>query len=159
MNKIKYLENSLGRLLHWIAAADAKIAPILAIDTAMIGFLAALSSKSIEWTPIRCISASTAAFFLVGSLAMLFFAAFPRTTGPKGSLLFFGGITGYGLSAYKSKVQELKIDQYFEDLAAQCYRNAEIANAKFKWLRLSMRALFVAAPFWIVAVYALYGGK
>lgn len=150
------LEKTLDRLLFWIAAADSKIAPVLAIDTAMLGVLAAIAPKLGAWTLLAVISTALALLFLLTSLGLLFFASFPRTRGPKGSLVFFGGITERERSVFVGEITDLHFSRYCEDLATQCYRNAEIAGLKFRYVRLAMTALLAAIVPWLLTVYVLY---
>lgn len=153
----KMLEKNLDRLLHWIGAADSKIAPILAIDTAMIGVLAALYSKlsvSLGW----CLWLVIPSVIVLGlSILTLAIAVFPRTKGPEGSTIYFGGIASCEFKTYKAKMCELHPEEYRDDLIAQCHRNAQIAAEKYKWVKRSMICLFPGIVFWVPAVYVLYG--
>jgi hypothetical protein len=150
------LEKTLERMLYWIAAADNKVAPVLAIDTAMLGILAAIAPKPGAWTLAAVITTLLALSLLFLSLGFLFYASFPRTHGPKGSLVFFGGITERKRSVFVAEITNVQVHQYCEDLAAQCYRNAEIAGLKYRYLRLAMTMLLAAIIPWMLAVYVLY---
>lgn len=149
------LEKTLERMLYWIAAADNKVAPVLAIDTAMLGILAAIAPKPGAWTVAAVITTCVAIALLFSSLGFLFYASFPRTHGPKGSLVFFGGITERERSVFLAEITNLQINQYCEDLATQCYRNAEIAGLKYRYVRLAMTTLLAAIIPWMLAVYVL----
>lgn len=152
----QYLETTLARLLDWIRAADIKIAPILAIDTTMLGVFAALAPKHQRWTILAAIVAVLAVIPLLVSLFFLFFAAFPRTKGPKGSLLYFEGIKSREPNDFLKAVQEMSKGQLIEDLANQCHRNAEIASAKYAHLRTAIGALFLSVIPWLFLVFLLY---
>lgn len=154
MQDTTMLEKTLDRLLQWIRAADAKANFILALDTAMLGVLAALATKPLT-CPAWYVCPGLAAFGLLVSMCMLAVAAFPRTTGPPGSLIYFGGIVSHERKTYVAKLRELSPEDYSEDLAQQCYRNAEIAEAKFKWIQRSMIALFSSVLPWLLALYCL----
>jgi hypothetical protein len=151
------LEKTLERMLYWIAAADNKIAPVLAIDTAMLGIVAAIAPKPGAWNPAAVITTALSLLLLFSSLGLLFYASFPRTHGPKGSLVFFGGITERERSAFVAEITSLNLSNYCEDLAVQCYRNAEIAGLKYRYVRLAMTSLLAAILPWMLAVYILYG--
>lgn len=101
-------------------------------------------------------TASVAGLLLLCSIAALAGATFPRTRGPKRSLLYFGGITSYDSEAYLQQLLAESTDQYLADLARQCHRNAEIAAAKFHLLRLALFALFCSVVPWLIAVAGLY---
>ncbi len=159
MDKLDYLEKELSRLLAWIQAADSRASIILPIDTAMLGLMAALLPKYI------CISNQMLAFPILAMLLLLFsitclvFSSFPRTDGPKNSIIFFNGIAKRNINEYESSVLNLTINEYESDLIQQCHINAEIADVKYQWVKRSMAGLFLATPFWIISIYLLYGLK
>ena len=153
------LETNLARLLGWIAAADAKLSPILAINSAALGALAAFAGPIQNWTPTMIVLVATTLLLLTISLLNIFLANFPRTSGPKGSLVYFGGITDAGPDQFVSRILTVSLDEYAHDLAQQCYRNAQIAGEKFQHVRLAMVYLFVALVPWAVAIYLLYRAR
>lgn len=157
ISSLDVLEKTLERMLYWIAAADSKVAPVLGIDTAMLGVIAAIAPKPGHWTLGAAVSAFLTVALVFASLVLLFLASFPRTAGLKGSLVFFGGITERERSLYVAEITDLKGQQYCEDLAIQCYRNAEIAGLKYRYVRLAMTTLFAAIIPWMLAVYLMYG--
>jgi hypothetical protein len=53
-SRLDLVDRILSRNLSWVAAADTKIAPVLAIDTAMLGVLAALAPVGFQWTMDSC---------------------------------------------------------------------------------------------------------
>ncbi len=151
MSATDVLEKTLARLLHWIAAADTKMSWLLAIHTAMLGVLVALTPKPLVWG-LGSVSSVIAGLILLVSVLMLTAVAFPRTDGPKESLIYFGGIVSYEYETYRANISGLNPEDYCDQLTQQCYRNAEIANAKFKWLQGSMITLFIAIIPWLVAL-------
>jgi len=153
---VELLHKTLDRMLYWIAAADNKVPPILAIDTTMLGILAAIAPKPRDWGPETVALAVVVLLLLSSSLFFLFCASFPRTDGPKGSLVFFGGITDRKESVFISDISSVSILDYCNDLATQCYRNAEIAGLKYRYVRLAMTTLLLAIVPWMLAVYLLY---
>ena len=156
--RLALLDRALSLNLAWIGAADAKVAPLLAIATAMLGVLAALAPKSSGWLTIPAIIAAIASGLLIVSLGCLVTAVFPRLTGPKGSVIFFGGIASFDQNKYLARVQSITADDLLEDSASQVHRNAQIAQSKFVCVKWAFILLFVAIPFWLVAVGLLYGG-
>ncbi|HEX8211617.1 MAG TPA: Pycsar system effector family protein [Longimicrobium sp.] len=151
------LEKTLERMLLWIAAADNKVAPVMAIDTAMLGVVAAIAPKPGNWTLGAGLTTAVTVALIFASLIILFFAAFPQTSGPKGSLVFFGGITQRDLDVFVTEITDLPIGNYRKDLAHQCYRNAEIAGRKYRYVKFAMATLFAAIIPWMLAVYLMYG--
>lgn len=158
-DRVSFLEKNLARQLAWIAVADSKISFVFAIDMALLGVLAALSPKqAADWTVATAVFGALAAVACGASLALLSVASFPRTRGPKGSLLFFGGISKRDSSQFKESACELTTEAYLDDLCAQCHRNAEIAESKFAWVQRALLALYLSIAPWAVAVYLLYAG-
>ena len=153
------LEKNLARILGWISAADARVAPLFAINTAMLGVVAALLPKPALWEKLPLVTAVLTMICLGASLVCIFLTTIPRTTGPKSSLLFFGGIAQKDAQQYHQAIKEHRDDDYLQDLAYQVHRNAEIANAKFKWIGFAMRWTLVGALPWLFAVFLLYQNK
>lgn len=157
MNKADYLEKELFRLIEWIKAADARISLILPLATAMLGALAALAPEFDNWTVFGGINFAFASFFLLLSVMFVAFASFPRTNGPKDSLIFFSGINGKSLEGYKDAVNNLSEEGYIEDLVNQCHVNAKIAEAKFHWVKISIFFLLLSSIPWVLSIFSFYG--
>lgn len=153
---IKTLETSLARLLSWIGAAEARISLVLGLDTAMLGAIAVFAPSPKLWTVAASSFAAVAVTSLVLSLAALAFASFPRTDGPKKSLIYFGGIVSRDSDQFLVDMRTLSASQHIEDLCRQCHRNAEIAEAKFGWVKRAQIVLFLAIAPWGVALFLLY---
>lgn len=151
------LENTLARLLQWISAADSKTGPVLAIDTAMLGALAALTPQPGKWTVLMALSAALTLTLLGVSIGYLFLAAYPRTKGPEGSLVFFGGIIEQQEEEFIDDILSVDPDRYARDLARQCYRNAEIAAEKFEHVKTATKVCLWAIAPWTLAIWLMYG--
>jgi hypothetical protein len=156
MKPTEQLERTLERLLQWISSADGKVAPILAITTSMLGFIAAWAPRSEQWTIGIVFLFLLALVPLFISLVSLFFVTFPRTEGPEGSLIYFEGIKKRKKGEYIKEALARQESAYSTDLAEQCHRNAEIASAKFTALRVAMFTLFFAIAPWLILVWRLY---
>ena len=153
---IKLLETSLARLLGWIGTAEARISLVLGLDTAMLGTLAVFAPSPRLWTVAASSFGAIAAVSLAISLVALAFASFPRTGGPKKSLIYFGGIANIDEEQFLSDMRALSASKYIEDLSRQCHRNAEIAAVKFSWVKRAKIALFFAIAPWGTALFLLY---
>lgn len=153
------LEATLSRLLGWIGAADAKVAPIIAINTGSLGALAAFAAPVKVWGGLLA-GATVLTLILLGlSFMYAFFAAFPRTSGPKGSLVFFGGITELSEETFITSILTVTPEDYAKDLAKQCYRNAQIAGSKFYHVKVAT-ALFLGALLpWATTIYLMYNAR
>lgn len=152
-------EALLGRLLGAVAAADGKIGAVFATDTAMLGVLAALAPKYGTWSRAEASVAAIGGSLLLGSIFMLSLASFPRTGGPRKSLLFFAAICKLPVATYLEELGTMTIPEYIKDLGTQCHRNAEIATRKHFWIKWAMKAMYVAVPFWLLAILLLYRQK
>jgi len=149
-------EKTLARLLEWIRGAEAKVAPVLAIGTAMLGVLGALAPGVSEWTMCGAAVVILAGVLLLVSLLLLFLASIPRTKGPQDSRVFFEAIKETKPHDYLTAIRALTRDEYIADLAAQCHRNAEICSLKFRLVWGSTCLLFLAVIPWLVGVWVLF---
>ena len=143
----------LERNLAWITAADAKVAIIVTINVAMLGGLACTFGWSdahrTSWAYVACVAAVILSGSGVFCAAM---AMFPRTDGPKQSLLFSVPVAGMNLPDYQAALKDRSVEQLLDDWAGQVHRNAEIAKRKFEWVRVAMIWSFLGVPAWIVAI-------
>lgn len=154
--KMAVLDTSLARQLSWVAAADGKVPAIFGIDMAMLGCLCVLFPAGGQWTIYQAIFSSLAALGLLASVFSLGLVAFPRLSGPKGSIVFFGGIIQYAEDAFIKKALLVPSEDMLHDLARQVYRNAEIASTKYTYVRYAMWCMYGSAPFWLTAITLLY---
>ena len=143
----------LERNLAWIAAADAKVAIIVTINVAMLGGLAGTFGLSdahrAYWAYLACVVTVILSGSGVFCAAM---AMFPRTDGPKKSLLFSVPVAKMNLPDFQTALKDCTDELLLEDWAVQVHRNAEIAKTKFEWVRLAMIWSFLGIPAWVVAI-------
>ena len=153
------LQYILDKQLAWIAAADSRLSLVLPLSTAMLGALAIYATSPNSWTLLAGIPAAFAIFFLCMSIIFCAFASFPRTTGTKGSLIFFEGIISRDYSQFRESVKSsLKADLQ-DDLMQQCHINAQIASTKFAWVKRGMASMLFAMLPWAFSMYQFYGMK
>ena len=150
------LETTLARHLGWIAAADTKAGFVFAIDTAMLGLLVAAAPAYGKWTALGVFWTIPAVTLLLASLGCLTAAVFPRTKGPKTSLVYFGPAAKMTASEYAAAFASLDMQGYFDDLVAQCYVNARIAATKYAWVKRSAILLYVTLIPWAASIYVLF---
>ncbi|MDF1817969.1 MAG: DUF5706 domain-containing protein [Immundisolibacteraceae bacterium] len=158
MDKTQYLEKELSLLLGWIQTADSRISLVLPLSSTMLGVIAALAPDINGWLVSSAIFTSFAVFFLVLSIFFAALASFPRTEGPKGSLIFFSGINNREINQYRSEVENLDEEKLQNDLVSQCHVNAQIAHIKYTWVKRSLFCLFLSVLPWFISVYLLYEG-
>ena len=156
--KLDVAERALARNLSWIGAADSKIPAVFAVDTAMLGVMAAVvpSEMSRAGTVVVAIALAAAALLLV-SVVMLAVAAFPRLAGPKGSVVYFGGVVALPEQEYVERITNGPTAALLKDVAQQAYRNAEIASHKYRAVTWAMRLLFAGMLPWLAAIALVYG--
>jgi len=150
------VEKILQLQLDWVKVADAKVPSIFAINVVMLGVIAALMKEISSYSNTNSVFSALSLIPLVLSIGFLALAIFPRLSGPKGSNVFFGGITKKAEAAYLEEVKALSEEKYKDDLLSQVYRNAEIAETKYSYIKKAFISSFVSVPFWLVAIYLLY---
>jgi hypothetical protein len=152
-------EKTLDRLLEWIRAVDTKTPVVMAVDTAMLGVLAALAPSPDQFgaTTWLCIAFGSVA--LIVSLGLCAMATFPQTKGPEGSLIYFGGIAARSAEAFAQAMYEQTNTQYLDDLLRQCHRNAEIAANKYARVRRALFWLVGGIVPWLATLYLLSRGS
>jgi hypothetical protein len=159
ITRTQLLESALDRILRLISAADSRIAPLMTIDLAMLGFIAALLPTSPKFSALLTFFALASIVFLGLSLWWIFHTAFPRIEGPGGSIIFFGAIVKHSAEKYRELTLALSGSGYFDDLVYQCHRNSQIAHEKFKAVRNAMKFLGWAVVPWVAAIVLYYYEK
>lgn len=144
----------LERHLAWIAAAEVKVGVIVALDTALLGGLAAAfgaaeAATRVPWAYLFTLSAAGTAVLGLLCAAM---AVLPRTNGPKNSMLFFGQVAAEDAATYCDRFHRASDEMLLSDWTQQIHRNAEIARDKYLWVRRSMCWSFLATLPWIPAI-------
>lgn len=137
----------LERQLQWIGAADVKVGVVIAVDTAMLGGLAAAFASIQDhtiWANLFCVV--TLFIHSVGLLCSAF-AVFPRLNGPPDSLLFFGKVAVYSPVEYTNKIVQVTDEVLLLDWTTQIHRNAMIAKLKHGWVKTAMVWSFASTPF------------
>lgn len=147
----------LERNLHWIAAAEVKVAVIVALDTAMLGTLAAAFSAldPTERTAWAVLLSTVSVCFLGAALFCARMCVLPRMEGPQSSFVFFRRIVEREASDYAEAFKKASDEQLLDDCLAQIHRNAQIACDKHQWVRAGMMWSFLALPVWVLALGAL----
>ena len=154
---VSLLEANLMRQLQWIAAADTKAAFVFSLTTAMLGLLAAVApDNAADWNARSAIATVIVVMCALVVLASLSLCAFPRTSGPAGSMVFCGGVANLSEPEFRAAACALSHEAYANDLASQCHRNAVIAAEKFRWVRRAIIAMYVALIPWVLAIWWLY---
>lgn len=153
---IEFVEHILNRDIAWVGAADAKVGPLLAIATAMLGTLAAFVSRVSTLALIPVLIMTATALLLLLCLTFLGLTVFPRLRGPADSLIYFGSVASIPENSYLDRLSKLSTDEIYTDLARQCYRNAKIAMIKHKAITRAMACLIASILPWVVSLWQLW---
>lgn len=154
MDQLAIASATLERNLGWVRAADAKVPPVFAVDAAMLGVLG-LRLPSLEtMSPLVVILWGLSVAALLGSMLCLGLVVFPRLSGPKDSIIFFGTAARMEEATYIQRLTSQATDNLLNDISRQAFRNAEIAAAKYSHLRLAMIGMFAGLPLWLGALIA-----
>jgi Family of unknown function (DUF5706) len=142
------------RTLGWIATSDVKVGVAMALDTAMLGGLAAAFSASephlrSAWCYLAVL---TAAGLMVICAGM---AAIPRMLGPVKSMIFFARVAEQQVADYVDQFAKMTEKDFLADLTTQIHRNSQIANEKHMWVRKALTWSFLAAIPWVVSICLL----
>ena len=142
------------RQLAWIATADLKVAAMVALNTGLLGGLAAAfsTSKSEVRTAWAFFLTLTAAGLSVIGVFCAAMAMHPRVGGPPKSLLFFGRVAGLTDGAYHLALMAATEGELIKDWADQIHRNAQVAHEKYWWVKRGMGWSFVSAIPWVLAI-------
>lgn len=145
------------RHIGWIATSDVKVGVLMALDTAMLGGLAAAFSSSdphlrTAWCYLTVLTASGGMVIAMFCAGM---AAIPRMLGPVKSMIFFGRISEKKEADYAADFEKMSEKDFLRDLSVQIHRNAQIATIKHGWVRKGLIWSFLAAIPWIAAIALL----
>lgn len=144
----------LERQLAWIAAAEVKVGFTVAIDTALLGGLAAAFSTAeptarTAWAYLWILIAAGAAVIAIFCAAM---TVLPRTSGPTRSLLFFAPVAALECLTYREQFKGATDEALLDDWTTQIHRNSQIACDKYTWVRKAMLWSFFGSMPWLAAV-------
>lgn len=145
-------EQNYQRQLDWIGRYNSRSATILGIAIAMLGFLATEAPPPHKWE-IHCfLAAIAAAVPLAVCLQKIYSGQYPNTNSPNKSLVYFGTIAKFKFDDFVAKCKEQSDEQYFSDLCYQTHINSSLMAKKFTALKLALRWLLIAVPFWSIAI-------
>lgn len=149
----------LDRQIGWIVSADAKVGVAVAIQTAMVGALAATYGSANQPAVSTLFLAGFALFLSLVSIVCAALALFPRTDGPTSSFIFFGKIAALTREEYVSRLGLVSEGELLSDCAQQIHRNAEIASEKHMHVRHALIWGFASVVPWGVAIWALVSSR
>lgn len=152
-DRLNHARWTLERQLTCIAAADAKVGVLIALHVAMVsGLGAAYTSAGADKSAWVNLMTSGYAFLVVWSLICAVMALWPRTDGPKSSMVYFGCVAKSRSDQYIEDFGKKDEAFFLADLTEQIHRNAQIAQAKISCVGQAMKVAFAGAAFWLVTV-------
>ena len=117
--RLNHARWTLERQLAWIAAADAKVGVVVTLHVAMLGGLGAaytaVAAKS-SW-----VNGMATAYAILASLSLICaaMALWPRSDGPKNSMIYFGCVVKERCEDYIDDFKKKGDDLFLADLAEQ----------------------------------------
>jgi len=158
MDEHDYFERArlqLDLVLSFFPRVDGKASVVLAVDTGMLGFLAArvVSFSTLLWWQVVVIAITIA--LLGSSLWFIYKEAFPNLKGGSGSLVYFREIANRTEAAFIDDFLQRSRAAQTKDILGQVWRNSEILRAKFDYLRVAFILLAVAILPWVASLLVL----
>jgi hypothetical protein len=145
-------KDQLNLVLSFFSRVDAKASVVLAVDTAMAGYLAGRmpSLKTMLYWPTLI---PLVAFVLIGiSIWNLYKGAFPNLAGGNLSLVYFREIAKRTEAKFIEDFLAQEDTAYVKDVLGQAWRNSEILVEKFNHLRCAFIFMALAVLPWVVSL-------
>jgi len=145
-------KDQLNLVLSFFPRVDSKASVVLAVDTAMLGYLAA-KIPHVRWPASWDTTVPSVAFILIfGSLWHLYRTAFPTLKGGNHSLIYFKEIAVRTESKFIDEFAGLSELDYSKELLGQVWRNSQILTEKFHHLEIAFLFMAVSVVPWTVAL-------
>jgi len=153
-------KDELQLVLSFFPRVESKSSVILAIDTGMIGFLAANAPPFRAFSIWMLLSSGVTILLLAPSVAMLYRGSFPNLSGGQSSLVFFREVAKRTEHRFVEEFSAQSEKHYANDLLSQAWRNSQILSIKFDCLRWAFTFMALAILPWIVtlALFAAFNG-
>jgi hypothetical protein len=145
-------KDQLNLVLSFFPRVESKSSVLLAIDTGMLGFVAANAPRLREMSIWMVITTAATLVLLAASIVMLYRGAFPRLSGGEKSLVYFREIAGRTEHRFIEEFKAQSDAQYVSDLLGQVWRNSEILRVKYECLKHAFTLMALAIPPWLVTV-------
>ena len=147
-------EHQLGHVNHFFPRIDAKVTALFAVASGQIA-VAAINLSANDLTRWWIAGPMVVFLFAIGwSMANLYRCAYPHLTGGNASLIYFGEIAKLRESEYIDKFGALTEEGYKAELAAQIWRNSEIVNMKYGYLKTATIAAMLSLIPWAFLLIA-----
>jgi len=145
-------KDQLNLVLSFFPRVDSKASVVLAVDTAMLGYLAS-KIPQLKWPLSWPLLIPLAAFLLIFlSIWHLYKAAFPVLKGGSSSLVYFREIAARTEAKFIEEFSAQEASGYAKELLAQAWRNSEILIEKFNHLKRAFLFMALSVVPWTIAL-------
>ena len=150
---------SLSRVIRFTRTADAKAAPLLALQLALLGTLAARFEKLLAilwhgpWDIERGVIIALAALYFGCFAAVVWLAArvyMPMNPSTGKSLIFFEDIASMEPERFETQTRNMSADRIERQLIDQVHRVSIIVSAKMRRVRWAFGWSLPATLLWLV---------
>ena len=157
--RLKSHYESLARAIRFVRATDAKAAPVLGLQVALVGTLAARSEKlwsgvgMLPWDAEGAILATLIVLYgvfviaVVTLSALVYIPANPRTGK---SLIYFEDISHMEYEAFETQAKEMPPELIESQLLDQIHRVSQIASTKMNRVRWAFIFTGPSSLLWLV---------
>ena len=157
--RLKSHYESLSRAIKFIQAADTKAAPVLGLQVALVGTLAArfdelwTSVGKFPWDTEGTMLAALLVLYLLFVIAVVIMAArvyMPTNPRTGKSLIYFEDISHMAYEAFEAQAKEVTPDQIESQLLDQIHRVSRIASKKMYRVRWAFILTGPSSILWLV---------
>ena len=150
---------SLARVIRFTRTADTKAAPLIALQVALVGTLAARFEKLLDivwhgpWDIERGVIIALAALYFCCLAAVVWLAALvymPTNPSTGKSLIFFEDVVSMGFEPFETRARNMSADSIERQLIDQVHRVSIIASAKMRRVRWAFWWSLPATLLWLV---------
>jgi hypothetical protein len=141
-------ERQLDRTQAFIPRLDTKVSALFAIEAGQLAVASlnlTVGDLKIWWIAVPLVVFLAAAAFV---FINLYRCTYPHLKGGHSSLIYFNEIAKLREAEFVQKFGALTTSEFKADLAAQIWRNAEIACLKYGYLRSSTVAAMLSLIPW-----------
>lgn len=148
----KTASEQLNRVLGFFPRVDGKASGLFAINSTMLGVLAARLDPADLGHWDTALSGVLTVAALVYSFVQLYLCAYPQLKGGGGSYVYFQSIAARTETNFVDEFGKLDEVKWMRDLSAQIWRNSEILSMKYAALKQSFITTLIALVPWSFAL-------
>ena len=156
-HRLEVAERQLALIQSFFPRIDSKVSALFAIMSAQIAIVALNVSAEdiIQWY----IGLTLTVFLLVAAAAYVFLyrCSYPHLEGGRNSLVYFAEIAKLRETEFVRDYLAVSVASLAEDVTGQIWRNSQIVDCKFKFLKLATQfAMFSLLPWTFVLIATSY---